>query len=836
MKPAVAQRLRLLGWALGSLLLLVLLVLGWGYWQLRASLPQLDGPARLAGLAAPVSVERDALGVPTIRGGSRGDAARALGFLHAQERFFQMDLMRRRAAGELAEIFGPRAVALDRAARVHAFRARAGEVVARLPAAERALLEAYTAGVNAGLAALGARPFEYLILRETPRPWAPEDSLLVSYAITLDLQDGANRYEQALHVLQEQFGPGALAFFNPLIGPNDAALDGSTAPLAPIPGPEVIDLRSKKVVRGAPAGGAGGLAALNRESRASPLPQPPPLWPASFPADFAPGSNAFAIAGAHTATGGAALLASDMHLGLSVPNTWYRAVITWPAAPPAPAHRIVGVTLPGTPAIISGSNGAIAWGFTAGYVDTNDLILVEQPPQQPDRYLAPGQPGGLAFQTRRETIRVKGAPPVTFDWRETIWGPITAHTEGGTPLAMRWVSHEIDAANLDLIHLETAASAGAAVAIAQRAGLPALNFIVADRAGEIAWTIAGRLPRRVGFDGRLPVSWASGEKRWAGLLPPEEVPVFATKGAGIAGAAELRDGRVWSANHRHVGGAALARIGDGDYARAHRAGMIRDDLAALTRATPRDLLDVQLNDRTTFLQPWHAIMLGALTPEATAAHPPRAALRSFLEPWDERASVDAVSYRLVRDFRIEVYARLFQPIFAPCDEALPGFPWNSFQLEAAAHALLRERPMHLLDPRYSAWDELLLRAIDDLIKQIDRQGVKLPHANWGWRNRARIQHPFGNLLPSWIGSRLNLPADPLPGDHDMPRVQSPTFGASERLVVAPGREDEGIFHMPGGQSAHPLSPYFRAGHSAWVKGEPTPLLPGQTERTLRLEP
>jgi penicillin G amidase len=298
----------------------------------------------------------------------------------------------------------------------------------------------------------------------------------------------------------------------------------------------------------------------------------------------------------------------------------------------------------------------------------------------------------------------------------------------------------------------------------------------------------------------------------------------------------LPDGRIWSANHRHVGGAAYRLIGDGDYDAPYRARQIRDGLRQLSAAAPRDLLAVQLDDRALFLTPWHELLMKTLTPEATAQHRARTALRSFVEKWEGRASVEAVSYRLVREFRTAVASQVFGAIFAECVEAYPAFTWKTLQLEPALWALLRERPAHLLDASFKNWDELLLASVDDLITQVDRDGVKLPQANWGWRNTAQIRHPFGNLVPQWISWWLNMPPDPLPGDRDMPRVQSPTHGASERLVVSPGREAEGIFHMPGGQSAHPLSPFYQAGHAAWVKGEPTPFLPGKTEYTLRLTP
>ncbi|HSU82349.1 MAG TPA: penicillin acylase family protein, partial [Thermoanaerobaculia bacterium] len=185
--------------------LLVLAVLGgafWAYSQMRASLPRLDGERRVAGLAAPVAIERDDLGVPVIRAANRLDAARALGFLHAQDRFFQMDLLRRQAAGELAEIFGPAAVKVDRRHRVHRFRALAERILAASPPEDRALLAAYTDGVNAGLSSLGGKPFEYLALRVAPAPWRPEDSILALDAMFLELHDTGER-ESALGVLRD---------------------------------------------------------------------------------------------------------------------------------------------------------------------------------------------------------------------------------------------------------------------------------------------------------------------------------------------------------------------------------------------------------------------------------------------------------------------------------------------------------------------------------------------------------------------------------------------------------------------------------------------------------
>jgi penicillin amidase len=754
-------------------------------------------------LGAPVTIQRDALGVPTIRGETRVDVARALGWLHGQDRFFQMDLLRRVAAGELSELFGKRALPRDRAFRMHGFRKLAQSVVPGLDPGQRAIIEAYTAGVNAGLNSLGARPWEYLVLREQPQPWRPEDTILVIYAMTFDLQDEDGIYERTLMTIRDEMGLDGVAFFAPMITPSDAALDGTTGPLAPIPGPKSINLRRD----------AGTNGTKERPKRTVSLDM------RAF--DQSPkGSNVFALGGAHTASG-AGLLANDMHLDHGVPNIWYRASLEFAG------KKITGVTLPGTPAVVAGSNGQIAWGFTDAYVDTIDVVEVQLNSIAPSLYTVPGR-NDARIEQRHETIRVKGDDPVEVDYPWTIWGPILPGDEHKGPLALRWIAHDREATNLNLLNLEDARTVAEGVAIAHRAGMPAQNIVIADRAGEVAWTIAGPLPKRVGFDGRLPVSWAFGDRRWDGYLPPDEVPV-------VWGKDSILPGRIWSANARQVGGEALAKLGDGAYRRAARAVQIRDDLKPLERATPRDLLAVQLDDRALFLEPWHKLLMQTLTPEVVAQKKSRASLRTYAEKWEGRASIEAVSYRLVREFRTAVFSRVFPPIFQSCVDTFPRFDWHDLQLEGAMWAMLREKPMHLLSPEFASWDELLVAAADDVVHATDRDGVTFPQANWGMRNLAKIRHPFAASFP-WLAPWISMPADPLPGDVDMPRVQGPGQGASERLVVSPGREEEGIFHMPGGESAHPLSPYFSAGHSAWVRGEPTPFLPGKAEHTLTLKP
>jgi len=634
--------------------------------------------------------------------------------------------------------------------------------------------------------------------------------LLIVYAMTLDLQDATNTYELSLMTLRDEFGTDAVPFFAPLLTPDDAALDGTTAPLPPIPGPKIIDLRNQETT-----------ASFSRPRSSLAL--------SSLTDDLLPGSNAFALSGAHTANG-AGLLANDPHLNLGVPNIWYRAVLEWPQ------HRLVGVTLPGLPFVVLGTNGHIAWGLTDAYADTNDLVAIDVNPVSHDFYKIPGRDDLLEIEKRRDTIHVKGAKDETVETRWTFWGPIIATDSRERPLAHRWIAYDPAATNLNFMRLENATTAADAIAIAHDAGIPAHNFVVADAAGTIGWTIAGKFPQRLGFDGRLPVSWSYGDRRWLGFVPPAEVPTILSSLDSSQPSHPTDPTRIYTANQRIVGDAALALIGDGGYASPPRAAQIRDQLAKLEHATPRDFLAIQLDDRALFLDRWQKFLLATLTPDAVAQRNSRAELRQLVAHWAGRASIDSVSYRLVKAFRARAAEFTFLPIFAHCLDAMPAFDWRRFNYEPALWTILHEKPAHLLAPEYSNWDALLLAAADAVVADLRQQGVPLAHATWGARNTARINHPFGNILPLGLGRWLNLPADQLPGDANMPRIQTPNFGASMRLVVSPGHEDEAIFEMPGGQSGHPLSPFYRAGHESWVRGDPAPLLPGETKHTLTLEP
>ncbi|MBV9698351.1 MAG: penicillin acylase family protein [Gammaproteobacteria bacterium] len=797
--------MRLLRYLAAALGLVLLLGAGILYIVLRASLPPLDGVIRAPGLSAPVRITRDARGVPTVSAANRADLAFGTGFLHAQDRFFEMDLSRRLAAGELAELFGTVALEQDRRARLFRFRSVARAAMEQGSAEERGVLAAYSAGVNAGLAALRARPWEYWLLGAPPAAWRDEDALLVSYAMWWDLQSYGFRREMLRQAINAHLGGAtceggwkcALGFLYPA-GTSWDAPDavGLVPPTVqpPVPGPEVLSTR--------------------RTSARATLPAPPPA--------ALLGSNNWAVAGRLTASG-AALIANDMHLTQRVPTIWYHARLQIPASAGQQALDLNGVTLPGAPLLVAGSNGHIAWGYTNSY---GNWLHVEGIPcdSASDTEVRSGS-GVIPLSVVTEQIRVKDGAGVRMAVRSGAPGLLLqVDLPRQTCWFGSWLAQVPSATNMTLIELERAGSVAEALAIAPRIGIPHQNAVIGDRDGHIAWTIFGRIPLDTGPErarGTGPYTEAAQHPR---IVDPPA-------------------GRLWTANARVATdpqqlaliGGSVAALG-AEYDLGARARQIRDDLMTLPgAATPADMLRIQLDDRALFLARWQALLLSVLDDASLAAHPQRAQFRRLVADWNARASTDSVGYRLVRAYHDRTqqavwYALLDALQVAPDDEI--GAP---AQFEGPLWELLRTQPAHLLPAPYRDWREFLRAEVDATIEQLGRSCPELARCRWGSRNVVRIRHPLSRALP-WLSGLLDMPTLEMPGDHDMPHVQEGNVGASERLAVSPGHEAEGYLVLPGGQSGHPLSPYYRSDFGAWARGEGLPLLPGAVQHTLTLRP
>ncbi len=778
----VRKRLRVALWA--TLAVAAFLALGFAA-ALYFSRPPISGTAALSGLIQPVTVSRDSIGHTTVQAGSRLDLARAVGFVHAQERFLSMDARRRLAAGELAALLGPFVLRQDREHRLHRFRERAKKVVEELSEAESALLHAYTEGVNQGLEALPVWPFPYVLILTRPEPWKPEDSILSLFAMHLVLQGGRWKYDSVVGFLHDTFGADVANFLAPVGTHYDAPLDNSPIPLYTphVPEANAIDLRET------------------------------PLDPENI-GDVRmswenPGSNAFAVSG-DLASHGGALLANDMHLVLLVPNIWYR--MHWQWTDSGEKHMASGLTLPGLPWFTAGSNGQIAWGFTNGNIDTQDLIVLD-----------PAEPSLTEIE---EVLEVRFGADETFTYEDSSWGPIVDKDADGRKRALRWASHWMMGAHINFRQLETAADIHSAITLFQQSAIPWQNVLIADREGNIGWTIAGPLPRREGHNGRIPVKSTLLESHAIQWRPSAESPVILNPPGQ----------RLWSANSRHIGGEPYTLLGDGRYTTGTRAQQIRNRLREKTVFSEPDLLVLQRDNRADYLAEWRPRLERAMNEPGMASLVKRHRVREWFAEWDGHSNADSVGYRIIRTFR----KRTHELFLLTLQTRLGLFPDRHtrhlrWQLDGPLTRILDGEAKNFLPKGMQHWDEFLALALKLTIEDMTRGGQDMAKATWGARNQARIRHPLSHALP-FLGGLLDVPRSPLSGDLNLPRVEHRAFGASHRTVVAPGREGSGIMNMPSGQSGHPLSPFYNAGHDDWLEGKPTPFLPGPDLATMMLEP
>lgn len=781
----MARTLKVLGLAL--IVTISVALLG-SYLLAAASLPRRSGAATLPGLHAAVTIELDAHAVPRIRGDSLIDVFRAQGFVHAQERFFQMDLARRSAAGELAALVGRRALVLDREQRVFQFRARSRAEVSRLNPLHRAWLDAYTQGVNAGLEDLGSRPPEYWLLGEAPAPWSIEDSLLVSFTIYTMLSNN-EVFERAQAVMAATIAPEVYRFLTPSTSRYDrpllAGAADSTGGYSPVPIPpaSVLDFRGRAT-----------------------LDAPPTIVDPPFVGQAA--SNQWASDASRGARG-QAMLANDPHLSYRLPNLFYRAELYWPGG----AAR--GVSIPGLPGILIGANEHVAWGTTVSYADQSDWVTLELDPEDPGRYRTPDGFEALAVDV--EKIRV-GAETVDVEVRRSRFGPVAAEDGLGRPLALKAAWFEPDGLSLDVLELVTAESVEAALAIVERWSGPALSWTFAGSDGSIGWALNGPIPDRFGYDGSAPESWADGTRGWRGYV---DLP--SSRGT---------DGIVFNANNRSLpipDSNRLSRI----WMRSHRAQRIAELLATDGDALEEsDFFRMQLDTRARAYDPIRDLVLELVATDET--DPSLAAARRYAAAWNGGADADEPGFRILQAYYRELLGQVLAPLLEPAYAEDPRFVYRWLLADEPLMRLLEERPAHLVPPGYGEWRGFLRGVLVGALETIEHESDLGIDAPWGLANRLDVAHPLADL--PLIGRRLRLPAEPQAGSAVSVRVATPVRGSVIRMVVSPADPAAGILQMAGGQSGHFLSRHFKDLHADWAGDRPTPFLAGSTESTLTLLP
>jgi penicillin G amidase len=760
-------------WAARGLLALILALMaagGGGIFWLRTSLSQVDGVIRLAGLEAPVTVVRDRFAIPHIAAENMADAGFALGFVHAQDRLWQMEFQRRLGAGRLSEIVGPAALPGDRFMRTLGLYRRAEAGFGHLEPATRAWLEAYAAGVNAYLATRsGAPPLEFLILRhERIEPWRPADSLVWVRVMALDLslnwQDELARARLAGRLSREQIADLWPDY------PDDAPV--TLSELA---------------------------AGLPFDALAGALPQAPLRGQ---------GSNAWVVAGSRSATG-APLLANDPHLGLQAPGVWYLAHLRSPGA------ELIGATLPGVPAVALGNNGTIAWGLTNTGPDTQDLFVERIDPSNPGRYLAPG--GALPFATREEVIRIKGEEPVVLVVRETRHGPVLSgllpDTEatfgGGHAVALSWTGLDEDDATLQaLLGLASARDWETFVEALSDVGSPMQNVLYADVHGHIGFIAPGRVPVRKAGDGRWPVPGWTGAYDWQGLIPYDELPRALDPQAGV----------LLNANNRIVP-ENFPHFLTADWEPAYRARRLEAALEGDGHSL-ESFARLQADQLSLLAEDFLPVML-----EAEAAGGEAAAMAARLSAWDRVMRVDAAEPLVFAAW----YRELSRLIYA--DELRDLFPafWGIRPRFMAR--VLSEREVWCDDvgtDRTETCAELIARALEIALEDLGRRfGDHPTEWRWGRAHLARMTHaPLGEQ--PWLAWLLNV-VPPTGGDgatidvghyriRDPERPFANVLAPSYRGLYDLADLDRSRFVAATGQSGNPLSAHYRDLTELWRRG------------------
>ena len=778
---------------LSVLALLFLTVLGL-YISLRMSLPALDGNSATYHVNAPTELSRDELGQAVIKANDIFDAAYALGFAHAQDRFFQMDLQRRAASGSLSQWVGDIALDIDKKVRFHQFEKRAKAVFDNLPSKQQELLVRYAHGVNDALSEYTLPPFEYLAAGVDIKQWRPTDSILVIYSMYLDLQSSQVELDLAREALLSTFGNDVYSF---ITQPSNyqAALDASEIPLLEAPIPEYP--ASLRPITHSPEDSNGESIKQEPEDATTQYSNDSDntaIARAQYNGTELPdiGSNNWAVTGSHTTTS-AGLLANDMHLGLRVPIIWYRAQLNYQES--GSDVQVTGVSLPGIPGIVVGTNGHIAWGFTNANLDNVDWIELDET---------------TPTSTVTERIPLPDGEH-TFEFEISSYGPVKELN--GKRYALNWVAHHPFAANLGIINFGNAKNVQAAIKMGQRIAIPTQNLVIVDEDGNAVWLPGGAVMERQ-------------QASFTAVPEQEAVNITPKRALKLPMVLNPDMGRIWTANARVISADDFKIWGDGGYALGARGQQIRDRLFEKDTFTETDFYAIQLDNHARFLIPWQHLLYGLLNMQDIEFKPDLA----YLNTWDECACEDSVGYTLVKYFRQEVVQTLFGGVLSTLDQQGVNSRTLLRGIEPAVWQLIHSQPESWLPADIESFDELLVdayrRAKHKLLDKYSPVEANMETLAWGKVNALSVKHPFADQIPL-VGNILNMQQVEGFGDTYMPAVQAPSFGASERFFVSPGHLEDAILTLPGGQSGHPLSEFYASGFNDYATHAATPLLPNE---------
>jgi penicillin amidase len=838
---------RILLWTTGSLLALLVLAVGafvlWLRSATQAALPALDGDAHLAGLSAPVTVRRDAHGVPHIDAATQADLFMAQGYVTAQDRLWQMDAFRRNSEGELAEVMGASLLKHDESQRVLQIPPAAQRIYDRLPAPDRACVDSYARGVNLYIEQhQDSLPVEFRLLRYKPKPWTGVDSIAVGLMMVQTLDTlaptklGRGRVSARLHdpKLEADLYPVGSWRDHP---PTGLEVDWDAPRPAPTPSKDDDEDEPTETLA-APRSNASPIQAQqaldapsfrgpDRERVGDRNSAPPAthqtqqelraLFGLPTCDDCSVGSNNWVIAGSHTASG-KPLLSNDMHLGFSVPGVWYMADLH------APGFHCAGVTLPGMPLIIAGHNEHIAWGFTDLMGDVQDLY-VEKLDGRGNYQAADGSWKPLGHD--REVIHVRGGKDVTLDVQSTDHGPIMNPMLTGEDraIALKWNLYDPALDSIPLYSMNTASNWTEFSAALAQWCWPAQNLVYSDDQGHIAYHVIGHIPVRPA--GLIDVPIEDNAHEWQGYIPFDSLPNAFDPPSGFLATANSRVTTPQSPYPLTL-----------DWIDPYRTERIYKSLDGRNRLTPKDLLAVQTDIYSEVDQELGQRFAYAIDhtdgPDGNGDERLRKAA-DLMRSWDGRLTTDSSAASVVTQTRAALRTMILEPRLG---NEIGDYHWG--ESDFAQEEIVMHAKAEWLPPGYKNWDALLTAAV-----RKGMQNGKAPGDVSAWRygnwHTLDIEHPLAQFLPI-IGRVAGTGPQPMNADTTTVKQIGRDVGPSQRFTMDWSNVDGSTENIVLGESGNPLSPYFKDQWNDWYNGTTfaLPFTPAavaaQTSHTLQLLP
>jgi penicillin G amidase len=768
--------------------------------DLRAAVPECTGTLWLHGLAHPVEISRDQLGIPHIRAHSVHDAFFAQGFVHAQDRLWQMDYDRHRAYGRVAEYLGANALRQDVLLRRLCLAASARADYHAVNAAARGMLEAYAAGVNAYVQTTARLPIEFQLLHTTPEPWQPWDACAV-FKVRHVFTGGVWQAKLWRARLLRHLGPERTAKLY--------ADDASGQPLIIPPG---VDYHGPTL---------DGLEALRAGEAFVGVLQ-----------ELEGGSNSWVLDGQRTASG-YPLLAGDPHRALDTPNVYYQNHLA------CPDFDAIGLSFPGVPGLPHfGHNRDVAWCVTTAMADYQDLYIERFDGGHPPRYEFKGQ--WLQAEWHREVIHPRGGKPVEIDVSVTHHGPvIVGDPAQGSAIALRYTAIATPNASFNALLPMLCATGADEFEEALRPWVdPCNNILFADVHGHIGYRTRGQIPVRARANAWLPVPGWTGAHEWQGAIPFEAMPCLRDPAAGLIVTA---NNRIVDETYPHY----LAL----HYEPGFRTRRICDRLRPLTQVSEQDMAAIQA-DRVSIPAQAFVAMLARVGPRDTLS----AQTKSYLHQWDGTMAPDSVAATVYAVCREQLMRLVMEPLLGPlAREALGGGLYGTLM----PLGRLRERLLTMLQaddctllPRGERWLSLLSAALDGAVAWL-RQELGDDTATWQWArlHRTNPRHPLVAVLPE-LAEWLNPPAVPMGGDGDTVQAASISAGTGytvgstsvARFVFDLSDWQRSAWAVPLGASGHPGSPHYADQTTTWAAVQLYPMLydwqqiRAEAETRQRLEP